>query len=120
MEVVNWTACRRDGVEVEEKSPARHRRDRADRDDAPQRPHERATQVDELMETGRASLDSLRAQRERLKNTHRNALDMINKLGLSDTVMKLINSRNRQDRKIVVGGFVFLFVLFYLCMRWRG
>ena len=45
---------------------------------------------------------------------------MINKLGLSDTVMKLINSRNRQDRKIVVGGFVFLFVLFYLCMRWRG
>ena len=78
------------------------------------------SQVDELMETGRASLDSLRAQRERLKNTHRNALDMINKLGLSDTVMKLINSRNRQDRKIVVGGFVFLFVLFYLCMRWRG
>ena len=108
-------ACRRDGVEVVEKSPARHRRD-----DAPPRPHERATQVDELMETGRASLDSLRAQRERLKNTHRNALDMINKLGLSDTVMKLINSRNRQDRKIVVGGFVFLFVLFYLCMRWRG
>ena len=45
---------------------------------------------------------------------------MINKLGLSDTVMKLINSRNRQDRKIVVGGFVCLFVLFYLCMRWRG
>ena len=38
---------------------------------------------------------------------------MINKLGLSDTVMKLINSRNRQDRKIVVGGFVFLFVLFW-------
>ena len=107
MEVVNWTACCRDGVEVVEKAPARHR-------------HERATQVDELMETGRASLDSLRAQRERLKNTHRNALDMINKLGLSDTVMKLINSRNRQDRKIVVGGFVFLFVLFYLCMRWRG
>ena len=61
-----------------------------------------------------------RAQRERLKNTHRNALDMINKLGLSDTVMKLINSRNRQDRKVVVGGFVFLFVLFYLCLRWRG
>ena len=117
MEVVNWTACRRDGVEVVEKAPARHRRDR---DDAPPRPHERATQVDELMETGRASLDSLRAQRERLKNTHRNALDMINKLGLSDTVMKLINSRNLQDRKIVVGGFVFLFVLFYLCMRWRG
>ena len=77
-------------------------------------------QVDELMETGRASLDSLRAQRERLKNTHRNALDMINKLGLSDTVMRLINSRNRQDRKIVIGGFVCLFVLFYLCMRWRG
>ncbi len=58
--------------------------------------------------------------RERLKNTHRNALDMINKLGLSDTVMKLINSRNRQDRKIIIGGFVGLFVLFYLCMRWRG
>ena len=77
-------------------------------------------QVDELMETGRASLDSLRAQRERLKNTHRNALDMINKLGLSDTVMRLINSRNRQDRKIAIGGFVGLFVLFYLCMRWRG
>ena len=78
------------------------------------------SQVDELMETGRASLDSLRAQRERLKNTHRNALDMINKLGLSDTVMRLINSRNRQDRKIIIGGFVGLFVLFYLCMRWRG
>ena len=77
-------------------------------------------QVDELRENGRASLDSLRAQRERLKNTHRNALDMINKLGLSDTVMKLINSRNKQDRKIVLGGFACLFALFYLCLRWRG
>ena len=53
------------------------------------------------METGRASLDSLRAQRERLKNTHRNALDMINKLGLSDTVMRLTNSRNRQDLSLI-------------------
>ena len=75
-------------------------------------------QVDELMESGRATVDSLRSQRERLKNTHRNALSMINTLGLSTTAMRLIQSREKNDRIILGVGMVVVLGFLYLCLRY--
>jgi len=75
-------------------------------------------QVDELMESGRATIDSLRTQRERLKNTHRNALSMINTLGLSTTAMRLIQSREKNDRIILGVGMVVVLGFLYLCLRY--
>ena len=77
-------------------------------------------QVDEMLETGRFSLDSLRQQRERLKNTHRNALSMINTLGLSTTAMKLITSREKNDRIILGLGMCLVLFVLWGCLRLRG
>ena len=75
-------------------------------------------QVDELMESGRATIGSLRSQRERLKNTHRNALSMINTLGLSNSAMRLIQSREKNDRIILGVGMVLVLGFLYLCLRY--
>ena len=77
-------------------------------------------QVDEMLETGRFSLDSLRQQRERLKHTHRNALSMINTLGLSTTAMKLITSREKNDRIILGLGMCLVLFVLWGCLRLRG
>mmetsp|Transcript_10961 Transcript_10961/g.33846 ORF Transcript_10961/g.33846 Transcript_10961/m.33846 type:complete len:205 (+) Transcript_10961:200-814(+) len=78
-----------------------------------------SSQMDELMETGRASLDSLRQQRERLKNTHRNALTMINKLGLSNGLMKVMQTREKNDRVLLVVAVCFVLFVLYACVRYR-
>jgi len=78
-----------------------------------------ANQMDELMETGRASLDSLRQQRERLKNTHRNALTMLNKLGLSNSVMRMIESREKNDRVVLAVGCVIVLAVLWYCLKSR-
>ena len=77
-------------------------------------------QVDEMLETGRFSLDSRRQQRERLKHTHRNALSMINTLGLSTTAMKLITSREKNDRIILGLGMCLVLFVLWGCLRLRG
>jgi len=79
------------------------------------------SQIDELMETGSASLGSLRLQRERLKATHRNALSMIHTLGLSNSVMRMIQSREKNDRYIVYAGMAICLIVFYFSVRFaRG
>ena len=77
-------------------------------------------QVDELMETGRASMSSLQMQKERLKATHRNALSMIHTLGLSTNVMRMIQSREKNDRYIVFAGMAISLIFFYLCVRFAA
>ena len=78
-------------------------------------------QMDEMMETGRATIDSLKGQRERLKNTHRNALSMINTLGLSNSAMRLIQSREKNDRIILAVGMLVVLGFLYLALKYtRG
>ncbi|KAJ1462596.1 soluble NSF attachment protein receptor [Pelagophyceae sp. CCMP2097] len=79
--------------------------------------HRSGAQVDELMESGNATIKSLAQQRERLKATHRNMLSMINTLGISNSVMKLISSREKNDRYIFFAGVTITLVVLYLCIR---
>ena len=44
------------------------------------------------------------ATRERLKGAQRRALDVLHTLGLSDTVMRLIERRQSRDKLITYGG----------------
>ena len=41
-----------------------------------------------------------------LQNAHRRVLDMTNTLGLSNTVMRMIEGRSRQDRIIMLLGMI--------------
>lgn len=76
-------------------------------------------QVDDLLESGQHTLSSLAVQRERLKATHRNALSMINTLGLSNSVMRMIQSRQKNDRYIVFGGMALCLLVLSACVYLR-
>lgn len=75
--------------------------------------------VDDLLLQGGSVLDNLRSQRITLKGAHKRLRDIGNTLGLSNTTMRLIEQRAKQDGFILIGGMTFtciviLFVIVYL------
>ncbi|XP_008550519.1 Golgi SNAP receptor complex member 2 [Microplitis demolitor] len=62
--------------------------------------------IDNLLQHGSGILENLRSQRMTLKGAHRRLIDIGNTLGLSNTTMRLIENRARQDGFILVGGIV--------------
>nr|XP_050847122.1 Golgi SNAP receptor complex member 2 isoform X1 [Vespula vulgaris] len=70
--------------------------------------------VDDLISHGTGILDSLRSQRITLKGAHKRLIDIGNTLGLSNTTMRLIEHRARQDGFILVGGMLFTCIVIIL------
>ncbi|VDK75888.1 unnamed protein product [Dibothriocephalus latus] len=54
--------------------------------------------LDEMLMSGSDSLNALKEQRSTLKGTQRRVLDLMNTLGLSNAVMRLIQRRSHQDK----------------------
>jgi len=72
----------------------------------------------EALATGSAVLERMGATRERLKGAQRKALDVINSLGLSDSVLRVIERRQFRDQVIVYGGIA-LVTIVVLYLLWR-
>ena len=75
--------------------------------------------VDDMLRSGAGILESLRDQRDTLKNAQRRIIDIANTLGLSNTTMRLIEKRAREDKFVLLGGIfvtlvVILLVIIYL------
>ncbi|XP_003706848.1 Golgi SNAP receptor complex member 2 [Megachile rotundata] len=70
--------------------------------------------VDDLLQSGSNILDNLRSQRITLKGAHRRLIDIGNTLGLSNTTMRLIEHRTKQDGFILVGGMLFTIIVIIL------
>ncbi|XP_014468547.1 PREDICTED: probable Golgi SNAP receptor complex member 2 isoform X2 [Dinoponera quadriceps] len=69
---------------------------------------------------GSGVLDNLKSQRLTLKGAHKRLIDIGNTLGLSNTTMRLIEQRARQDGFILVAGMTFtclVIVLVILYLR---
>lgn len=58
----------------------------------------------EALGTGQAVLESMGATRERLKGAQKKALDVLHSLGLSDSVVRMIERRQTRDKLITYGG----------------
>ncbi|CAL8096347.1 unnamed protein product [Calicophoron daubneyi] len=56
--------------------------------------------MDDMLASGSASLAALKEQGMTMKGAHRRVLDLLNTLGLSNTVMRLIERRTHQDKVI--------------------
>lgn len=67
--------------------------------------------INDYLAVGRDTLGELVNQRERLKGIQRRAFDILNYLGLSNTVMKNVEMRDWVDKWIVYGGMIFIFLL---------
>lgn len=73
--------------------------------------------LDEMLLTGNSALENLRGQRSTLKGAQRRLMDVANTLGLSNTTMRLIENRVRQDKFILFTG-MFCIMTFIVLVIW--
>ncbi|CAH8448378.1 unnamed protein product [Dicrocoelium dendriticum] len=73
--------------------------------------------LDGILMSGAASLASLKEQGLTLKGAQRRVLDLINTLGLSNTVMRLIERRTHQDK--ILFWLLAAVTLFLMYVIWR-
>lgn len=74
--------------------------------------------LEEATATGTAILAKYSEQRDRLKRAQRKALDVLNTLGLSNTVLRVIERRNRVDQRIKYAGMILTFVIVIAFLMW--
>ncbi|XP_078702292.1 Golgi SNAP receptor complex member 2-like [Branchiostoma floridae x Branchiostoma belcheri] len=74
--------------------------------------------VDDLIGSGSSIMASLQGQRSTLKGAHKKMLDVANMLGMSNTVMRLIEKRTFYDRFILFGGMLVTGVIMYLAFQY--
>mmetsp|Transcript_5273 Transcript_5273/g.13637 ORF Transcript_5273/g.13637 Transcript_5273/m.13637 type:complete len:159 (+) Transcript_5273:121-597(+) len=70
--------------------------------------------MDELLMHGEAIKSTLYSQREMIKGTKRRLMDVAHTLGLSNTVMRLIEQRTLQDKAILYGGMVLTLLIMWI------
>lgn len=71
--------------------------------------------VDDLLSTGQASLQGLSDQRSRLRGVRKVVSDMANRLGLTNTTMRIIERRDITDAYLVFAGMVMTCLVIYFC-----
>jgi len=76
------------------------------------------THIDELIDHGHAVLQNLRFQHGTLKGARRRALDVLNQLGLSNTVLQFIEQRTQEDKVVLFGGMAITTLLLVFIYYW--
>lgn len=71
------------------------------------------SKVDGLINMGREAIKELQSQRDTLKGARKRMLDVANYLGLSSSVIKLIEKRSAEDKWILWGGICFTILCFW-------
>ncbi|XP_064597338.1 Golgi SNAP receptor complex member 2-like [Liolophura sinensis] len=74
--------------------------------------------MDNLLGSGHSIINNLKEQRITLKGAHKKLLDLANTLGLSNTVMRLIEKRTYQDKYILFGGMIVTCIIMYLVVKY--
>ena len=69
--------------------------------------------MNELLATGANSLSSLVGQRSRMRWVNKKMLDIGNKIGLSNSTMRMIERRDATDAYLVFGGMVVTLLVIY-------
>jgi len=70
-----------------------------------------------LLSTGAAALENLRWQGKTMKGAQKRMLDFFNTLGLSNVVMRRIETRTFQDKIILFGGMVLTVLIMFLLYK---
>merc|ERR1719192_1103093 len=73
--------------------------------------------VGELLMQGQETLTALRDQRNLMKNIKKKMLDISSMLGMSNTVMRLIERRSEGDKYLLFGGMIVTCVIMYLVVK---
>jgi Golgi SNAP receptor complex protein 2 len=74
--------------------------------------------VGDYIASGQSALSSLAEQRHRLKGVHRRVLDIAGLMGVSGSIMRMSERRDRVDRALVfIGMFLTTGLLYYAWTR---
>ncbi|KAK1942365.1 Serine/threonine-protein kinase PRP4 [Phytophthora citrophthora] len=71
--------------------------------------------VSDLTSLSQSILGDLGEQRNRMKNVRTKLLDIANRLGLSSSLLRVIERRDTVDFWIVIGGMIFTLLFLYIC-----
>lgn len=69
--------------------------------------------VSELLASGQDNLSALVGQRSRMRWVNRKMFDIGNKIGLSNSTMKMIEKRDAMDAYLVLGGMIITLLVIY-------
>ncbi len=73
--------------------------------------------MDDLLSHGQTILENLRDQRLTIKGIQKKVLDVASVLGMSNTVMRLIERRSEGDKYILFGGMAATCVIMYIVVK---
>ena len=76
--------------------------------------------VDDLLAHGASVLGALGEQKERLKGAQHKMLDLLNSIGVSASLLRVIDRRQRMDAMLVYGGMVFTVLLLLFVWMFFG
>lgn len=76
------------------------------------------SQIDDLLDQGSMTIGNLRDQRSMLKGAQTKLFDIGNSLGMSNTVMRLIEKRAHGDKFILFGGMIIFCILMFLIWKY--
>lgn len=82
--------------------------------------HASHAMMDDVAAAAGSVMGALQAQRATLKGAHKRALDIAAGLGVSNSLIRIIERRTVGDRIIVYGGSVVIMILLAIVVRWRG
>ncbi|CAL5190513.1 unnamed protein product [Lathyrus oleraceus] len=78
-----------------------------------------AREIENANALGEAILSSIHGQRDRLKSAQRKALDVLNTVGISNRVLRLIERRNRVDQWVKYMGMILTIIFMVAFVLWR-
>jgi Golgi SNAP receptor complex protein 2 len=77
-----------------------------------------ASQLDSFISIGNLTLERMRTQGRTMKSAQRRLLDAANSLGISQSIIRVIQRKSSQDRAVFYGGIVVTFLVIYLCWKY--
>lgn len=75
-------------------------------------------EVDRMIQHGENVLENLKGQSSMLKEVKRKMLNVTNTLGLSNTLIRMIDRRNISDRYILFGGMIITCIVMFLTIKY--
>jgi len=82
--------------------------------------HRTGKQIDDYISMGRSALQELYDQKNILKKSRTTMLDIANTLGVSQTVIRYIETRTTQDKWILFAGIIVTVFLMWLIVHYFG
>ena len=79
--------------------------------------HRTNREMDHLLDNGASILSNLRDQRGILKSAQKKMLDVATTLGMSNTVIRLIERRAEGDKYILIGGMIGTCFMMWLIIK---